>query len=98
MWKYIEHLKAEIYNYKRYEIFKLSGLTYLDLPSVAKIENEAFFRSRIRGLKLENCKEFEEEALSNCFSLELTQKEVLVGCQNLALQLHQLLKISYYVQ
>ena len=44
------------------DVFAHTSIQFLDLPSVSKIENYAFSRSKLRTLIVENCECIEEKA------------------------------------
>ena len=44
------------------EVFANTPIQHLNLPSVTKIENKAFIKSKLKTLIVENCEIMEEEA------------------------------------
>ena len=59
------------------ETFLGCGLKHLDLPSVKKMNSKALQFSKFEGIKLENCAEFEEDALKNDFGVVEVQTKTI---------------------
>ena len=47
------------------DVFTHTSIEHLNLPSVVRIENYSFCRSKLKSLKVENCKLIEEQAFMN---------------------------------